>query len=319
MVSTSSGSKVSGSLLRIATRGSKLALWQAEHVRDRLLQQHPGLRVELVVLKTKGDLKLDRPLAELGGKGLFVKELESALLENQADLAVHSLKDVPALLPHGLELSTILSRENPHDAIVFREKNMKLEDLPPGSMIGTSSLRRAAQLKNIRPDLKVTSLRGNVPTRLQKLDSGEVDAAVLAVAGLRRLELEHRIDQELLPEQMLPAIGQGVLAIEIRKDNVNTLKKLHFLNDDSSRDCIIAERKVLEKLEGNCQVPLAGFCMIENEMLHLRALIADTDGTEIIRGEEYAPRQDAEQLGVRVARALLEQGGGELLRKLSAG
>ncbi|MDP6729027.1 MAG: hydroxymethylbilane synthase, partial [SAR324 cluster bacterium] len=165
---------MSGSLLRIATRGSKLALWQAEHVRDRLLQQHPGLRVELVVLKTKGDLILDRPLAEAGGKGLFVKELESALLENQADLAVHSLKDVPALLPDGLELSTILSRENPHDAIVFREKNMKLEDLPPGSMIGTSSLRRAAQLKNIRPDLKVTSLRGNVPTRLQKLDSGKV-------------------------------------------------------------------------------------------------------------------------------------------------
>ncbi|SVD49031.1 uncharacterized protein METZ01_LOCUS401885, partial [marine metagenome] len=231
--STSSGSKVSGSLLRIATRGSKLALWQAEHVRDRLLQQHPGLRVELVVLKTKGDLILDRPLAEAGGKGLFVKELESALLENQADLAVHSLKDVPALLPDGLELSTILSRENPHDAIVFREKNMKLEDLPPGSMIGTSSLRRAAQLKNIRPDLKVTSLRGNVPTRLQKLDSGKVDAAVLAVAGLRRLELEHRIDQELLPEQMLPAIGQGVLAIEIRKDDVKTLKKLYFLNDDS--------------------------------------------------------------------------------------
>ncbi|MEC8183836.1 MAG: hydroxymethylbilane synthase, partial [SAR324 cluster bacterium] len=184
-------------LLRIATRGSKLALWQAEHVRSLILKQYPDIAVELVVLKTKGDLILDRPLAEVGGKGLFVKELESAMLENHADLAVHSLKDVPAIIPEGLELSVILKRENPHDVLVFHETNMTLEDLPPGSRIGTSSLRRAAQLKNMRPDLEVTSLRGNVPTRLKKLDSGEVDAAVLAAAGLIRLELEDRINQEL--------------------------------------------------------------------------------------------------------------------------
>ena len=213
---TAEGSKVpERPLLRIATRGSKLALWQAEHVRSLILKQHPDIAVELVVLKTKGDLILDRPLAEVGGKGLFVKELESAMLENRADLAVHSLKDVPALLPEGLELSVILKRENPHDVLVFRETHMTLEDLPTGSRIGTSSLRRAAQLKNMRPDLEVTSLRGNVPTRLKKLDFGEVDAAVLAAAGLIRLELEERINQELSTEQMLPAIGQGVLALSL--------------------------------------------------------------------------------------------------------
>ena len=196
-------------MLRIATRGSKLALWQAEHVRSLILKQHPDIAVELVVLKTKGDLILDRPLAEVGGKGLFVKELESAMLENRADLAVHSLKDVPALLPEGLELSAILKRENPHDVLVFRETHMTLEDLPTGSRIGTSSLRRGAQLKNMRPDLEVTSLRGTVPTRLKNLDSGEVDAAVLAAAGLIRLELEDRINQELRRSRCFPPLARG--------------------------------------------------------------------------------------------------------------
>ena len=271
-----------------------------------------------VVLKTKGDLILDRPLAEVGGKGLFVKELESAMLENRADLAVHSLKDVPALLPEGLELSVILKRENPHEVLVFRETHMTLEDLPPGSRIGTSSLRRGAQLKNMRPDLEVTSLRGNVPTRLKKLDSGEVDAAVLAAAGLIRLELEDRINQELSTEQMLPAIGQGVLALETRKGDDATLEKLRFMNDEPTEDCMTAERKVLETLEGNCQVPLAGFCKLDGNNLHLRALIAEPDGSTIFRAEERASRDESEELGTRVANQLLQQGGGALLQQLSA-
>ena len=240
------------------------------------------------------------------------------MLENRADLAVHSLKDVPAILPEGLELSVILKRENPHDVLVFRETNMTLEDLPPGSRIGTSSLRRAAQLKNMRPDLEVTSLRGNVPTRLKKLDSGEVDAAVLAAAGLIRLELEDRIHQELSKEQMLPAIGQGVLALETRKGDDATLEKLRFMNDEPTGDCMIAERKVLETLEGNCQVPLAGFCKLDVNNLHLRALIAKPDGSTIFRAEERARRDEAEELGARVANQLLQQGGGVLLQQLSA-
>ena len=305
------------SLLRIATRGSELAIWQAEYVRERLLQRFTGIGVELIVIKTKGDRILDRPLAEIGGKGLFVKELENALHENRADLAVHSLKDVPAILPEGLELSTILSRENPHDALVFRKQEMKLEDLPQGSLIGTSSLRREAQIRIMRHDLKVVSLRGNVPTRLKKLDLGEVDAAVLAMAGLRRLKLEHRIDQELMPEHMLPAIGQGVLAIEIRKDDENTRNILHFLEDESTRACVTAERKVLKILEGNCKVPLAGYCRIEEEMLHLSALIANPDGTGIIRAEDRDFAHEAEQLGEKVANSLMKQGGKELLHKFS--
>ena len=225
---------------------------------------------------------------------------------------------MPAILPEGLELSVILKRENPHDVLVFRETNMTLEDLPTGSRIGTSSLRRAAQLKNMRPDLEVTSLRGNVPTRLKKLDSGEVDVAVLAAAGLIRLELEDRINQELSTEQMLPAIGQGVLVLETRKGDDATLEKIRFMNDEPTEDCMIAERKVLETLEGNCHVPLAGFCKLDGNNLHLRALIAQPDGSTIFRAEECDQRDKAEKLGTRVANQLLQQGGGALLQKLSA-
>ena len=303
-------------LLRIATRGSRLALWQAEFVRKQLKRIHRELRGEIVTIQTRGDRILDRPLSQVGGKGLFVKELEKALLEQRADLSVHSLKDIPGFFPEGLELSTVLDRDHPGDALILR-KGSGLEDLPSGALVGTSSPRRAAQLKHLRPDLEIHPLRGNVTTRLKKLDDGEVDAAVLAVSGLRRLGLENRITLVLDPKQMLPAIGQGVLGLETRSGDDQTRNLLQFLEDEPTRDCITAERMVLQQLEGNCQVPLAGHCNLEKNTLYLRALIAEPDGTRVIRAEGRSSRSEASELGTRVARGLLDQGGKELLQKLS--
>ena len=314
--SSQTASATDEALLRIATRRSRLALWQAEFVREQLQRTHRELRVELVTIQTRGDRILDRPLSQVGGKGLFVKELEKALLEQRADLAVHSLKDIPGFFPEGLELSTVLKRDHPGDALILR-KGSGLKDLPSSALVGTSSLRRAAQLKHLRPDLEIHPLRGNVTTRLKKLDDGEVDAAVLAVSGLHRLGLEDRITLVLDPKQMLPAIGQGVLGLETRSGDDQTRNLLQFLEDKPTRDCITAERMVLQQLEGNCQVPLAGHCILEKNTLYLRALIAEPDGTRVIRAEGRSSRSEASEMGIRVARSLLDQGGNELLQKLS--
>lgn len=301
--------------LRIATRGSRLALWQADFVRKNLMQAYKNLKVELVTIQTLGDRILDRPLSQIGGKGLFVKELEKALLEHRADLAVHSLKDVPGFFPEGLELSTILERDHPGDALILREGKF-LDDLPSGALVGTSSLRRAAQLKNLRPDLKIQPLRGNVNTRLKKLDEGKVDATVLAVAGLHRLKLSKRISLVFEPDQMLPAIGQGVLGLEIRSDDNRTRNLLQFLDDEPTRFCVTAERMVLKKLNGSCRVPIAGHCILENKTLFLRAQIAEPRGTKVINAEGRSSTDEAEKLGSRVAKKLIDQGGGIILDEL---
>ena len=303
------------SVLRIATRGSQLALWQAEWVKQHILEKHPGVTVELVVLKTTGDRVLDRPLSEVGGKGLFVKELETAILENRADLAVHSMKDVPGQLPAGLEISVIAKRENPADALVSRDGH-SLDSLPDNSLVGTSSLRRGAQIKQLRPDLNIRSLRGNVPTRLRKLDEGEVDAAVLAVAGLKRLKLEDRISEILSVERMLPAIGQGVIGIETRVGDRATSDLLAHLDDPETRDCVCAERQVLIDLEGNCRLPIAGYCTLAGNYLHLRALLASPDGSLMIRESGQATRNSARELGGLVAEQVLKNGGREMQNSL---
>ena len=301
---------------RIATRKSQLALWQAEHVRDRLLATHPGIEVELLPLSTQGDRILDVPLAKIGGKGLFVKELETAMLDGRADLAVHSMKDVPMHFPDGLCLSTILKREEPTDAFVSNTYET-LDALPHGASVGTSSLRRQCQIRAARPDLEIKSLRGNVNTRLAKLDAGEFDAIILATAGLVRLEFADRIRSRLTPEQSLPAVGQGAVGIEIREDDDELRALLAPLADPDTTDRVVAERAMNTRLNGGCQVPIAGYAVLEGDNgLYLRGLVGDEHGTAMLRAEARADRSDAEQLGIRVADALLAQGADELLRAL---
>ena len=299
--------------LRIGTRGSRLALWQAHWIRDRILDQFPSLPLELEIIKTKGDQIQDRPLSAIGGKGLFIKELEVALMAHRTDMAIHSMKDVPAELPQGLEIATITLRENPHDGLIAPHV-ARLEDLPPHAIIGTSSLRRAAQLKAYRPDFQIKSLRGNVDTRLKKVMAGEVDAAIMAVAGMKRLGLEAHITQVLPFSIMLPAIAQGVIGIETRVGDRETLSYLQHLKDPDTTDCIRAEREVLRVLEGNCQISIAGFCDIHQDQLTLTALIAKPDGSLIHRHQDSAPRPQAEPLGQTVARNILDQGGRDILR-----
>ena len=298
--------------LIIATRGSSLALWQAEWVKQRILDEYPEISVELLVVKTTGDKIQDRPLSEIGGKGLFVKELEYALLEGRADLAVHSMKDVTSFLPLGLEISVIAEREDPRDAWIC-PKFGSIENFPGGAVVGTSSLRRASQLQHYRPDLTVMSLRGNVETRLRKLDQGEVDAVILAVSGLKRIKLEKRITEILPIEWMLPAIGQGAIGIETRAGDEATLSWIQHLHDPLTWDCLLTERSLLAELEGNCQLPLAGYCILNGEELFLRAFIGDSEGKIQLRYEASAPRQNALQLGKDVAQWLLKNGGEELL------
>jgi len=299
-------------VLRIATRQSPLALWQAHYVKQRLEACHEGLRVELVPMVTRGDVILDTPLAKVGGKGLFVKELELALLEDRADIAVHSMKDVPVDFPEGLGLVTICEREDPRDAFVSNRYD-SLDALPQGSIVGTSSLRRQCQLAESRPDLVIRSLRGNVGTRLGKLDNGEYDAIILAVAGLKRLGLESRIKVALPPEQSLPAVGQGAVGIECRLDDIRTHALLAPLNHDETVIRVKAERAMNTRLEGGCQVPIGSYAELIDGELWLRALVGAPDGSQMVRGERRGRPQDAEQLGISLAEELLDNGAREIL------
>ena len=305
-------------LIRIATRSSPLALWQAEYVRDRLQALHAGLVVELVGIKTQGDIILDTPLAKIGGKGLFVKELEQAIYDGRADIAVHSMKDVPMQLPDGMTLAVICERDDPHDAYVSNHFQ-RFEQLPQGAHVGTSSLRRSTQIRAARPDLRVSSLRGNVQTRLGKLDAGEFDAILLAAAGLRRLAMQDRIAETLAPTQCLPAVGQGAVGIECRADDTRIQALLAPLADADTTDCVLAERAMNRTLEGGCQVPIAGYAELQGDTLWLRALVASLDGQRILRAEGRAPRGDAVALGCRIGEQLLAAGAGEILAEVYGG
>ncbi len=302
-------------LIRIATRESPLALWQAEFVRDELLSRYPNLQVELVGMTTKGDIILDMPLVKIGGKALFVKELEVAMLEGRADIAVHSMKDVPMEFPEGLGLAVICEREDPTDAFVSNHY-ASLDALPRGAKVGTSSLRRQCQLRALRPDLKIGDLRGNVGTRLSKLDRGEFDAIVLATAGLLRLKLQSRIAQRMDPLISLPAGGQGAVGIETRTADTELNAMLAGLHDPDTADRVIAERAVNKRLNGGCQVPIACYAELEGEQIYLRGLVGDPDGKRMLRCEMRGQRADAEKLGIAVAEDLLAQGADEILRAL---
>lgn len=300
----------------IATRGSQLALWQAEHVKSCLQQQHPGLEVELECIKTKGDIILDVPLAKVGGKGLFVKEIEEALLSGAADLAVHSMKDVPMELPEGLVLGCIPERERPDDTLLSVHY-ADLEALPHGAHVGTSSLRRQSQLLAQRPDLRISSLRGNVDTRLRKLMEGQYDAIVLAGAGLKRLGLSAPHMHALPAETFLPAVGQGALGIECRADRTDILDMLAFFEHSHTRVCVEAERGFLAGLNGGCQVPIAGHAvMIDDAHFTLHGLVAEVDGTVVLRRSATADCSDPRGVGFALSRTLLSDGAHEILARL---
>ncbi len=301
-------------LLRVGTRGSKLALAQTGWVIEQLKRRFPELEVETVVIKTKGDKILDVPLARIGGKGLFVKEIEEALLREEIDLAVHSLKDVPSELPEGLEIAVIPPREDPRDVFIAREFR-RLEDLPPGARVGTSSLRRQAQLKRLRPDLEILPLRGNVDTRLRKLSEGQYEAILLAEAGLRRLGLT--VERTLLPpEVMLPAVGQGILGLEIRSEDELTRETIAFLHHEETALCARAERAFLRRLEGGCQVPLAAHAALREGELFLEGFLADPEGKRFYRERVRGRPEEAEALGINLAETLLEMGGRDILEEL---
>ncbi len=302
--------------LVIATRGSSLALWQAEHIKSRLEAQAPELTVSLNVIKTRGDIILDVPLSKVGGKGLFVKEIEDALLDGRADLAVHSIKDMPMILPEGLILGCVPPREACTDCFLsFNHVNM--DALPQGAHVGTSSLRRQAQLLALRPDLRISSLRGNVDTRLRKLRDGDYDAIILASAGLNRLGLSAPCMMPLDPERFLPAVGQGALGIECREDNYDLLVLLAGLEDRATRVCVDAERGFLAGLEGGCQVPIAGHARLaDEENISLEGLVAEVDGSLILRGAKSGNAAGARALGLDLARELLDRGGRAILAKL---
>ena len=299
--------------IRIATRKSALALWQAEYVKARLEQAHPGLTVTLVPMVSRGDKLLDSPLAKIGGKGLFVKELETALLEQEADIAVHSMKDVPMDFPEGLGLFCICEREDPRDAFVSNTYS-SLDALPAGSIVGTSSLRRQAQLLARRPDLQIRFLRGNVNTRLAKLDAGEYDAIILAAAGLIRLGFEDRITDTISVDDSLPAGGQGAVGIECRSADSEIHALLAPLHHVDTADRVSAERALNKHLNGGCQVPIACYAVLEGDQLWLRGLVGEPAGGALLNAEARAPRGAAETLGVQVAEALLAQGAGEILK-----
>ncbi len=299
----------------IATRESPLALWQAEHVKARLLEWHPGLEVELLGMTTQGDQILDSPLSRIGGKGLFVKELETAMAEGRADLAVHSIKDVPMDLPPGFELAAISLRDDPRDAFVSR-KYASLNDLPSGAHVGTSSLRRQVQLRAAYPTLDVDTLRGNVNTRLRKLEEGQYDAILLAAAGLKRLGLDAHIRAILSPEESLPAVGQGALGIEICAGRPDLMELLAPLNDAETAACVRAERAMSRMLHGGCQAPIGGYAEMHNGRIHLRAFVADLEGIRFYRSEVQGDPSDPEAIGHAAARELIAQGADTLLAEL---
>lgn len=302
------------SKLIIATRESPLALWQANWVKDQLLQLHPTLSVQLLGITTQADKMLTTPLYKVGGKGLFVKELEEALLEGRADIAVHSMKDVPMQLPPGLAVPVMCDREDPRDALVAEKTIQSIAMLPKGSTVGTSSLRRQSQLLALRPDLKTAFLRGNVQTRLKKLAQGEFSAIILAAAGLKRLALEDCISGLISTDEMLPAAGQGVLGIECRVDDEKTQQLIAPLNHAVAFQCVSAERAMCRYLGGGCHVPIAAYAEMLNGKINLRGLVANESGTQILRTHQVGDKEQAEQLGTMAAKHLLQQGAEDLLK-----
>lgn len=303
------------SLVRIATRKSALALWQAEYVKRALEQAHPGLKVDLVPMSTQGDRVLDTPLAKIGGKGLFIKELEVAMQQDRADIAVHSMKDVPMELPDGFGLYAICERENPFDAFVSNQY-ADLESLPQGAVVGTSSMRRQCQLKAWRDDLQIRDLRGNVNTRLSKLDNGEYDAIILAAAGLIRLGLGERIRHGIEAQFCLPAVGQGAVGIECRDDDKDLIALLEPLNHQPTAIRVSAERAMNHTLQGGCQVPIGGFALLDDQQIWLRGLVGATDGSEIISAEIRGDQSEAKALGQQLGQRLLEKGARRILNAL---
>jgi hydroxymethylbilane synthase len=304
--------------LRIATRKSQLALWQAEHVAALLRAAHPGLQIEMVPLVTQGDRIQDRSLAAIGGKGLFIKELEVALEDERADIAVHSMKDVPADLPDGLMIAAVLQRADPRDALLSASGVSRLEDLPRGAVVGTSSVRRQAQLLSLRADLRIESLRGNVDTRIRKLDAGGMDAIVLACAGLIRLGLEARISARLDPQVCLPAVTQGVIGIECRRSDARTVSLLHALEHAATRLSMDAERSFAARLGGSCQSPIAAYAELDSGSITLRGLVAEPDGSRLLRDNLSGSSEDPAALGRLLAERMLAAGAGPLLERLRA-
>ncbi|WP_320170962.1 hydroxymethylbilane synthase [Maridesulfovibrio sp.] len=301
--------------ITIATRGSKLALWQAEHISDLLREEYPGIDVQLLKIKTKGDKILDVPLAKVGGKGLFVKEIEEALLEKRADLAVHSMKDVPTELPEGLEVGVIPPREADTDTLLS-VKYDSLSDLPAGAVVGTSSLRRQSQLLTLRPDLKIESLRGNLDTRVRKLLDGEFDAIVVATAGLNRLGLSAPKSEVLAPPSFLPAVAQGALGIEYRIEDTEIQDILQFIHDENTARQVHAERGFLTGLDGGCQVPIAAWSRLEGKSITLTGFVADVDGSSPIRLEKTGPADEAWDIGQSLAEDVLKAGAREILDRV---
>lgn len=301
--------------IRLGTRGSQLALWQANWVKSKVEERNEGLTVELVKIKTTGDKILDVPLAKVGGKGLFVKEIEEALLDNRIDFAVHSMKDVPTNLPQGLHLACITEREDPRDVVISRNGS-KLADLPKGAKIGTASLRRQAQVLNIRPDFEIVQLRGNLDTRIKKLTEVGLDAILLAGAGIKRMGWVDKITEYLEPETVLPAIGQGALGIETRDDNEEINRVVAFFDHHITSVSVCAERALLRRLEGGCQVPIAAYGTVKNGRLKLVGLVGSTDGKDIVKDSLEGPEEEAEELGVKLAERLLDMGAGDILKEI---
>lgn len=301
--------------LRIATRQSPLALWQANYIKQRLEQVYPALHITLLPLTTTGDRFLGTPLATLGGKGLFVKELEQALLEGAADMAVHSIKDLPVYFPAELQLTTVCERTEPRDALILPAgQHTNLLSLPENVVLGTTSLRRRCQLQAMRPRFVLKDLRGNINTRIARLDAGEFDGIILAAAGVERLNLTDRISDYLTPELCLPAVGQGALGIECREDDAELITLLKVLDHPPTRQCVLAERAFNEGLGGGCHVPIAAYAQLQNQQLRLRGLVGKPDGSLVLRDEIIGSSADAEQLGKQLAEKLLSQGAGEILR-----
>lgn len=302
--------------IRIATRKSPLALWQANFVKQQLLAAHPNLTVELIPMVTKGDILLDSPLSKIGGKGLFVKQLEQAILNNEADIAVHSIKDIPTEFPKGLILATICKRGDVRDAFISNNYS-SIDELPDDAVIGTSSLRRQCQLRAKYPHLQIKDLRGNIGTRLAKLDNQEYDAIILASVGLKRLKLENRIKQYIDTDLILPAVGQGAIGIETRTDDKKILEILSVLDDKDSRICIQAERAMNKTLQGGCQVPIACYSQLYNDILTLQGFVGSVDGMQIIKSQLHGPASQTEQLGHNLAIQLLSLGADKILQELN--
>lgn len=302
---------------RIGTRGSKLALWQAHHIKSLLIDKFPELQPEIEVIKTTGDTLLNSPLSEIGGKGVFVKEIEEALLSKTIDIAVHSMKDVPTVLPEGLSIAAVVTRHDPRDAVVSKN-GISLKELPTGSSVGTGSLRRASQLHHHYPGLSIVSIRGNVDTRIRKLKEGnEYDAIVLAVAGLERMGLEEEITEIISTDIMLPAPGQGIIGIESRLDDKDTTEILREINHSETEVQATAERAFLYRLGGDCNVPVGCQATLDGEMLNLSGIVSSPDGKNIIKRAILGPREEAWQLGVELADMIMEDGGGQILEEIT--